>query len=109
MKSKYLATVFAETKRVTKTKFKSALYYEQLLKGPSLYYVSKRTGWVGSQNGRFCRIYADIVLGGSENSKKLLTYCGMVPKDVPFSQDFFFVRLDLDRYQNKKNFQLLLP
>ena len=23
-------------------------------KGPSLYYVSKRTGWVGSENCHFC-------------------------------------------------------
>ena len=45
-------------------------------RGPSLYYVRKRTGWVGSKNGRFfvdiqyC-VYADIVDGWVRKSSKI--------------------------------------
>ena len=46
-------------------------------KGPFIYYVSKRTGWVGSTNGRFCRrsvlYHADIGWVGQKRSKNVLT------------------------------------
>jgi hypothetical protein len=45
-------------------------------KGPSLYYVSKKTGWVGSENGNLCRLsglIADIVGGSEIVQKNVLT------------------------------------
>ena len=39
-----------------------SLFLSSLSKGPSIYYVSKMTGCVAIQNGKFC-IYADIVDG----------------------------------------------
>ena len=46
-----------------------------LTKGPSLYYVSKETGWVGSEKGQllltFSTIYAEVEwVGGSEKDQK---------------------------------------
>ena len=47
----------------------------QRQKGPSLYYVSKGTGWVGSEKWQFLMmfstIYADVGwVGGSEKVQK---------------------------------------
>ena len=43
--------------------------------GPSLYYVSKRTGWVGLENGHFCCvqycIYAENVSGWATKRPKI--------------------------------------
>ena len=43
--------------------------------GPSLYYVSERTGWVGSENGKLFSNYTDIVgrWVGQKKSKNMLT------------------------------------
>ena len=54
-------------------------------KGPSLYHVSKRTGWVGSEMAIFADvqycIYADIVGGCVKKSPKICWRdIGMVPK-----------------------------
>ena len=50
-------------------------------RGPSIYYVSKRTGWVGSENGysllKFSTIYADEGWV-RESPNKFLRNVGMV-------------------------------
>ena len=42
--------------------------------GPSLYYISKGTGWVGLEKWQFLltfsTIYADVGMGGSEKVQK---------------------------------------
>ena len=46
-------------------------------KGPSLYYVSKGTGWVGSEKWQFLlmfsTIYADVGWVGQKKSRNVLT------------------------------------
>ena len=46
-------------------------------KGPSLYYVSKETGWVGSEKGQllltFSTIHASVGWVGQKKTKNVLT------------------------------------
>ena len=76
--------------------------------GPSLYYVSPGTGWVGSEKWQFLltfsTIYADVVRWVDGWVRKSLKMCwrniGMVPCPNPISEHWMFtifgpIRLDL--------------
>lgn len=56
----------------------SNCYYALLSTGPSLHYVSKGTGWMGSEKWQFLltffTIYADVEWLGKKKSKNVLTY-----------------------------------
>ena len=59
---------------------------------PSLYYVSKRTGWMGQKKARFTDvqycIHADKVGGGLGQKRTKIYWCnvGMVPMETSSSQ-----------------------
>ena len=51
--------------------YKYCNFSPKINQGPSLYYVSKRTGWVDQENGQFCCIYAGQVGGCGPKRPKI--------------------------------------